>query len=422
MTTLSTAVPGPKVLSRRAPFSGVAPKAKKGSRWTLSGVVVALIGFSVAGSAFRTLRIEVGGLSVHPCVLLSGLLLFSIGLKRLRMFPAPLAIAMGLFLLAFTMAGLLDEQWYLSLPLKLASFMVVVMATSLAVTSRQDLTMGVVGFALGVLVIAIFGTLIGDVGIETFNPLAQGEGNKNTYSLFALPAIAWITMLVLDGRRRATAFTVLLWLAAAVITLPIFLSANRSGWLGVATLGMLLLVGQRQRFKTAFVVAGIAVLLYVGVNELDTGVFTRRLAQTLDAYSSDNLRIALFVECFNIGLEYPLTGMGMVTICYELARRLSPFLAVENDFVGPHNALTFLFGAGGLMLAVPALYLAVTVWRQGKRIVGRTSMTPLRLLFLLWVVRAAFTDEALYAPAFAMAFGFAIAELRLATHEERETT
>ncbi len=407
-------------MNSRFPLSRVVPKTKKASRWTLSGVVVALIGFSVAGSAFRTLRFEVAGLSVHPCVLLSGLLLFSIGLKRLRMFPAPLASAMLLFLVAFTTAGLLDEQWYLSLPIKLASFMVVAVATSLAVTSRQDLTMGIVGFALGVLVIAIFGTLIGDIGIETFNPLAQGEGNKNTYSLFALPAIAWITLLVLDGRPRSTVFTVFLWLAAAVITLPIFLSANRSGWLGVATVALLLLVGQRQRFKTALVVVGIAVLLYVGVNELDTGVFTRRLAQTLDAYSSDNLRVAIFIECFNIGLENPLTGMGMVSICYELARRLSPFLAVENDYVGPHNALTFLFGAGGLMLAIPALYLAITVWRQGKRSYGKSSMSPLRLMFLLWVVRAAFTDEALYAPAFAMAFGFAIAERRLAAQEEQE--
>ncbi|MBX7100004.1 MAG: O-antigen ligase family protein [Myxococcaceae bacterium] len=374
-------------------------------------VWVFLCGVSIAGSGFSAGRLAIGGFLVHPIVVAAAVAFPVLLAQRARQIPPRLAAAMVCFAAAYGLAMFTNGEFYHPPVVKIVSTLMIILTTSLLVQSEADRTAGTVGLMLGVSILALHGLFIGGLGNETFSVLKDASGNKNAFSLYALPTMLVGGALVL---RRGTSLPVRLVVGGGwvLLALTIFLSANRSGWAGVVVVGLALFVGSgRRRLGT---VTGLAVgggLTYLVMTTwFDTGVFERRWAQTVEGYASDDLREELFVECFKLGLENPVLGVGQ-RLDYELAKRVSDH---SFELIGPHNALTALFGLGGLVLVTAWLALGRQLWVIGKGLKETGQRFSLmHLLVALWLFRAAFADETMYSPTFAMCFGLLIGAARL---------
>lgn len=379
-----------------APRAAVAPAP----RFSAQSLLLFAMGLALFGSTFELTRIKVAGFMVHPVLLLTIPAFLLVVPRRFRFFPQSVAGAMLVFEVGWVLCGLLDTQFFYELPVKLFSTLLTVVTVALVVRSELDYRWGVLGLALGVALMASHGLFTGDIGSETFNPVEVG--NKNAFSLYALPALLLSTHMVLQGGWTRM-YRTLLMVTSLVILVTVFSSANRSGWLGAVVVGATLLITQQRRGATT-VLVGLLLLgtIYILNNYLDVGVFERRLDQTINGYQSDDLREALFQQCFWIGIDHPILGIGPYQINFELAHRVDTTMPM----IGPHNAVTFLFGAGGIVLFGTWLWLGRSLWKFGTKAFGKFSI--LHALIVLWVIRGCFSDEVLYSPAFAIAFGLTL--------------
>ena len=213
--------------------------------------------------------------------------------------------------------------------LKLAASIAVMMTVALLVASRADFIFGSVGLCIAIGALAVN-------GLEEERVNLIEVANKNSYSLYALPAVLLALYIAMrtDWKKvpfRKIAVLVAL-IATAVSAVAIFAGGNRSGWLGlgliVVMLGLYLVLSRRLRFSSrsrgvllligmvGIVVAG---LFYKGVEE-----FTYRYQQTVQGYSSDTERWQLFVNAVEIGLENPIRGVCPTYLPVVLEQRFQP--------------------------------------------------------------------------------------------------
>lgn len=373
------------------------------ARLTAGGVVLFVVGLLFFLSRGKESRIGLAGFQVHPTVL-AGFLAAPFAGARLRRFPKQLGQAFAVFAAGMWVVTVFDERLMVSPAVKLMTTLAFTVAVFSMVRSPQDYLAATLGFGVGVAAIGVVGVFTGDVGTETFNPLAS-IGNKNAFSLFGLPCILICAELAMR-RGVSVSIRAVLLACAATVALVIFLSANRSGWLSAVLIGLLLVANRGGRLRGAILVSVVVGTVLFTLNEFfDTGVFERRVNQTLEGYASDTFRIALFKNSFWVGLEHPLVGAGPATFGYELASRVREFEDLEQ--ISPHNAITSTFGVGGLVLVIGWVMVGRALWRHDGAPTGATPM--IRLTLILWLVRGLFTDEVLYAPAFAFVFGLSIA-------------
>jgi hypothetical protein len=311
---------------------------------------------------------------------------------------------------------LADSEREFGIATKITAILIFMAATFAMVRSRADYRAGVVGLLMGVSTIGILGLLSGiDVGAETFNPL-RSVGNKNAFSLMGLPALLLGIELAL---RAKTPFItrIMAVMGCGTVAVVTFASANRSGWLSTAFIAVMVLsvsgLGVRKIATMALVGGGVYLVL---ADVFGAGVFERRYEQTLEGYSSDTLRIELLKGCFWSGVDHPIFGAGPGTLPRELASYCSH--VVDAEVLSPHNAITYIFGLGGVLLVVSFVWLAWALLRLGQPV--GTQPPVIRMVLALWVVRGFFSDEVLFAPAFAFALGLAIAEQVLAMAEKSQ--
>jgi hypothetical protein len=378
-------------------------------------VALALLGLLLAGSGASESRLELAGMSVHPMLLLVAVLAVVHSAVRLKKFPSDLGMSLLGFVVIFGIAVLMDPLMPLNALMKVVSITATIVVAALLVKSERDFRIGVYGMLLGVGAIGLSGILRGEIGAETFNPMHDASGNKNSYSLYALPALL-LGGYVMIQPGISVIRRILVGVGALVIALPVFLSANRSGWLGaVFVVTGLLMQSSGRRPRTLIILATVTLLMWFLLTNIDLGVFERRLDQTIAGYESDDLRQTLLKQCFLIGLDNPLIGVGPNAISFELARRIPGY---EHPFVGPHNAITYLFGAGGAGLVVAWIATGRGLLRQGRALVGnKGGIGLMHLLIGLWLVRGLFTDEILYSPAFGLAFGLVIGLCQVAARD-----
>lgn len=382
------------------------PGAAAPARGGYNRALLWVLGIALGGSGFGRGRIEFGPFLIHPIMFLVSVMLPVLLVQRARWVKANVVTGLAAFAAAQSLAMLSDGDFYYPPVVKFVSVSMVLVTVALLVNSEEDYVTGVVAMMFGVSIIAVHGIVVGAVGVETFSALERANGNKNAFSLYALPVML-LGAEVLLKRRASLIQRITLAVGWVVLAMTIFLSANRSGWVGVILIVFALVVasGRRVILSTAFLSVAGAATYFIMSTWFDTGVFQRRLDQTFEGYSSDDLREALFVKCFEIGLENPILGVGP-KIDYELAHRIP---GQAEDALGPHNAITALFGIGGVVLVAAWLLLGRQLWRAGNDIKdpGR-RFSVMHWLIAVWVFRAAFTDEALYSPAFAMAFGLLV--------------
>lgn len=364
---------------------------------------------SIAGSAWESLRIPLGPLAVHPFMVPAALLFVGVALPRLTRFPANFRLAAVIFFLFYVISTIPQRDGQLSEAIKLGAFLATMMAVAAAIAVLGDAKLGVLGLCIGVAIMAAKGLLAGGEGIQGVNPLGD-LANKNAYSVYALPAIALGGFYLLE--ERGSRLSRLVIGACCLLTAwAIFASGNRSGWIGVALIVVLL--GMRSRGVQTRLVLGMLVIAgYFLVTRITgTEAIDHRVEQTQQGYRGDESREELFRAAMDIGLENPILGVSPQGLQRELARRLHSM----SPQLDPHNTFTHLFAGSGLVTLGAFFFLGWTICtrRPARRTQdlsprARLALSLLRLLVVVFVVRGMFSRELIYNPAVAAAFGVAM--------------
>jgi O-antigen ligase len=376
------------------------------------------MGLLIAASSNPSLRPHLFGLALHPYVVVLVLLL-PFTLRDLRTIPAHI-LALGVLFTALCALAMIDDPLFSSELVKLATAALTVLASALAVRNEKDLIAAVFALMIGTSIIAVAGFLTGTTSAETLAGMnfMEGIGDKNAFSLYALPAILLggylFSALALPWRSR-----LLLAVGTSFLALAIFMTANRSGWLGVFLI-VVMLVGHRFRLRTAlFATALLAIVYFLATRSDAAAMIENRIDQTRDGYSSDDLRKDLLTNAVAIGVENPALGVGPTRLAFQLARRTN----AEMRVVDTHNVFGYIVGAFGLPAS--AVFVALTAslcllsFRRRPSPLSRSAQTLTRMMIVLWVVRGMFSREILYAPTMCMGLGLAVGFYFLAERSAR---
>mgnify|MGYP001594995030 FL=1 len=360
---------------------------------------------AIAGSGSRGLRIELGPLLVHPAMLPLSVLLFGYALPRLRRFPRHILVPGAAFLFFYTLSMLQSDGGLGDLVKVYASFTAMMITPAILVQRESDYRVAVWALVAVSLFFALRALLVS--GVYGANPF-EHVANKNAFSLYVLPGAMLGAEIAVRSPPRNELWRWGLYGALIVVAASVFATANRSGWLGIAVIaGLLVASGRTLRvwFLTMALVAGSYVVLaeYGTTKTVET-----RWEETVEGYSSDDLRWELFREAWRTGLANPVLGVSPAALPTELARRTG----FDAPRIDPHNVIGHIVGGGGLTLLAMFLWLGWAIWRKPRQGLASpgvlTAHRTLHMLLILWLVRGMFTREILYGPAFSIAVGVAI--------------
>jgi O-antigen ligase len=285
--------------------------------------------------------------------------------------------------------------------------LVTIITCALLVRKRGDFVAGSLGLCIGVALLAIRGVTADAHGGED---IMEGA-NKNSYSLYALPALLLAGFICTRWKdvpkiiKLALIFCMLPTLAA------IFMGGNRSGYVGAVLVGLMIFWDQRGRGM--ILVGAVALVVAVLIVQFgDTEVLDRRINQTIEGNKSDDLRVAIIQACAEIALENPLIGVSPQQLPFEIARKVESSNWNQLD---SHNVFGHIAAGSGLICftALIAAGWAMWTWGPGLRKIPKDDplYAPrrlLRMMVLLWVIRGLFTREVLYNPSFCIALGLVI--------------
>ncbi len=390
----------------------VPPRARDAPVSPVAGLL-AFGALTIALSALPALRPNIGGLSAHPYLFVI-LLLAPLTVAKLSIGPRRVVAAATAFAAVF-MVALLPAGFALSEAIKLVAAMLTILAPVVLLRTQREVTLVVVCLAVAIAFISLRGLALGEgQGMGDMGGInaMKGIGNKNSFSLYALPSLllsGWLltrNMLVQWQRPIVVA-------SMLVITAAVFSSANRSGWIGVVFVGLMLLSG-RLSLRTLLLigVTTTSVYLYVGQQQGTRVMLQRRMDQTVGSNDSDERRKELVTTSFRIAAENPLLGVGP----QRLPMRLGRALGVPPPGVEPHNVFAYVAGGCGFpaMAAFMALLGSLAFpWRHTNAMRLCPSRWLPLMMTMLWMFRGLFTHEILFSPTFAMGLGVSIALLTL---------
>ncbi|MEI7688232.1 MAG: O-antigen ligase family protein, partial [Planctomycetota bacterium] len=298
---------------------------------------------------------------------------------------------------------------------KLGSAFVTIVTTALLVRKRGDFVAGALGLSIAVALLAVVALRVeAKAGVE-----AMEGANKNSYSMFALPAVLLAGYICLHMQNVPVIFKGV-FVACTLPTLAaIFMSGNRSGYLGAVIVGGMLFWGKRGRGMILVGFIGAAVAMWV-IASGATKVFDERMRQTIQGNESDDYRIAILTSCLHIGLENPIIGISPQKIGFEIGRRTS--VKHHYNVIDSHNVFAHVWAASGLICFTAMIAVGWAMWtykpRDGRPFAKkdplRMAWSLLRILVFLWVTRGLFTRDILYNPSFNICFGLSIGLCMLA--------
>ncbi len=252
--------------------------------------------------------------------------------------------------------------------------------------------------------------------------------NKNSYSLYALPAMLMAGFICI----RMTNVPIIFRGTLVVLTLPaivaIFLSANRSGYLGCVLVGLMLFWDRRGRGMLVIgAIAAIAILWVVKFGSTET--FDERMKQTVEGNESDDYRVAILISCAEIALTNPVIGVSPQMLPKRLGRIAIVSGGHSVDAIYAHNVFGHVAAASGLICFAGLIAVGITIFTvklsDGRQPVPkddprREARKLMRMMIVLWAIRGMFTHEILYNPACNIALGLAIGLFILAQSQTRD--
>ena len=217
-------------------------------------------GVLVAGSGFMALRPEVFGLRMHPYILPLALAFPFVFLARFDVFPSKVLAALLVFVAIYIFSVFNGASVSVGEIFKVVSALVTIVTCALLVRRRGDFVIGALGLSIAVAMLAIHG-LREDVaggGVD----MMEGA-NKNSYSLFALPAFLLAGYIVINLQSTpmyVKGMFAVCTLPALVVT---FMGGNRSGYLGAVLIAVMLFWNRRGKGLIFVAVLGSAVAFWI---------------------------------------------------------------------------------------------------------------------------------------------------------------
>jgi len=377
---------------------------------SLNGILLFVTSLLVVASGLSSLRPVVAGLALHPYLVPVALAFPLVFMSRGQEFPIRVLVALVIFTGMFFFSAASGATRGLGEVFKLGTSVVVIVTCALLVRRRGDFVAGALGLSIAVALLAVRGLQSDSVeGVQAI----QGA-NKNSYSLFALPAMLLSGYIVLHFKTLPVVVKGLFVGCTIPALAAIFMSGNRSGYVGAVLVGLMLFWDRRG--KGLLLVGAIAAIVAFWIVQFgSTKVLDERLKQTVQGTESDNLRRELLVICLDIGLENPLVGVSPQTLPFEIGRRIGAKQHVR--VLEPHNVFAYIFAGSGLICFTALAAVAWTLWSLKPRRGGpigdkgdpfREARRLMRMFIILWVTRGIFTAEILYNPATLVAAGLII--------------
>ncbi|HTU24667.1 MAG TPA: O-antigen ligase family protein [Pirellulales bacterium] len=403
--------------TQRAPTVPLERSAAAPSKLTITGMILFVTCVLMFGSGFKAFRPEVGGLLVHPFLFPLAAVAPFLLINRLKAFPARLLTAFLIFYMLYVLSNLAGGLRAASEIVKFTTAGVAIIGTAMLVRSRSDFVAGVIGLGIASGSMGLFGlrTMGSATGVE-----ALDVGNKNAFSLFVLPAILLCGYMFFEApvnsRTMRMVIKALCVSAILACVLAIFLSGNRSGYLGCVVIGAMLLK-EKKLYGMLLVGMMAAGLVYAMMSLQKTDVFQHRWNQTFhEKNESDELRGHIILACIRIGFEYPITGVG----ANMLPTTIGSFVGGQHagmQNIESHNVFAHIWGSAGILCFCSLVYVAWVLWFMtpppNKADVALASeftraQRLVRMMVILWIIRGCFTSAILYNPGFSMGLGLAI--------------
>jgi hypothetical protein len=379
---------------------------------TLNGLVLFITCLLVVASGYLNLRPQIMGLALHPYLVPMVLALPLVFLARINLFPVRVLVSLLVFWFMYCFSVLSGEGLPMGEIFKISSGVLTIITVALLVRRRGDFVAGALGLSIAIALLAARG--LQDAPGGGVDPM---EGaNKNSYSLFALPAI--LVAGFISSRMTSVPIVTRGLLAASALPAlaAIFMSANRSGYLGAALIGLLLFWDRRGRGMFMVAAAAGAIMLWMS-SYGNTTVFDERMRQTVEGTHSDDLRVAIITSCAWIALENPIIGVSPSGLPWEIGRRTNVGHVHLMSRLDSHNVFGHVAAGSGLICLAALLAVGFTLWNlrsaDGQPLTSndkdaRQALTLMRMMILLWVVRGMFTREILYNPACAIGIGLCL--------------
>jgi hypothetical protein len=377
-----------------------------------------LIGLLVVASGYMSLRPQIMGLALHPSLVPIALAFPITALSRLGLIPIRIVASLVLFVTIYCFSIINGASFSLSEMFKVVAAGITVLTCAMLIRRRGDFVAGVLGLTLGVAWLAA-PALANDAaaGVD----LMDGA-NKNAYSLYALPSLLYAGFICTRWKTVPNILKLIMLGGMFLQLTGIFLSGNRSGYLGAVIVAGMLFWDQKGKgllLGGALAIAVAAVLIVSGRTE----VFDRRMEQTVDGNKSDDLRIEIIQSCIELMMENPVIGVSPQKLHAEIARKVQ---SINRAQIDSHNVFAHVGAASGIFCFASLMALGWALWTVAPGI-GKLAKTdplyaPRRLMQMtvaLWVIRGLFTREILYNPAFCIVLGLGIGLCVLAMQERK---
>ena len=402
--------------------------ATRYDRWGRSTLVFCS-GFFLLGSLSPWGRSQVGPFLLHPYLLPLGMMVLLGGLRKLVELEHRLQLALVAFLALFT-ADCLQGGIHFVEPAKMLITIATIWSFAVLLRDRSEVTLASLGATMAMAVISLPTILAPKTNLTGYGgTLAGGFGNKNTYSLYALPMILLSLHFLLDSRCNGK----LRWafgICAGLASIGILSSGNRSGYLGLAVIIALVILRRRKPREVAAVAIGAAVVFFLLSTFGSSKAFWFRLSDPSTSQASDAVRVDILGKAMSIGWHNPLIGVGPPNVSNAISTSVGYSIQMNlSGGLDAHNLYAYLFAGGGfpLIILMGILLIVLMSWPSAWRSTGPPSaaasagMALMQSMVILFAVRAWFSEDALTTPGFPIAFGIILAmiaaETRLAQRE-----
>lgn len=371
-------------------------------RWAF--LVAVLFAFSTNAEY----RVNLFGLLVHPYLFLLPVAWLLGGLS-ISTLPSAVRVSLFGFFFIFSFACLQNIN-PLSEIFKVGASLLTFVFFAISIRSEKDFRIISWAFFLCALIIGIQGLLLGEetsrgARLSGINVL-EGLGNKNAQSLYTLPGIFLGILLLLKYiSERKLLLILVLSLSIFFILVSIFLSANRSGWLGLFIILLSFVVHMGVGGRSILLACVFSLLSYFIIDRYASDIVEHKSEQTLEGYSSDVGRQRLAIMAFEMGFENPVLGVGMDELHRQLAYKLglNRYGVEKTD---SHILWGYLFGATGIFSFVSFAFFLLSLTKKrfyDKKIqiqyIHRARVLAIGFV-ILFVVRSLFSREILYSPTF----------------------
>ncbi|MEX2113429.1 MAG: O-antigen ligase family protein [Pirellulales bacterium] len=377
---------------------------------SLNGLLLFAASFLVVGSGFQSMRPEIMGLLLHPYLIPVALAFPFVVMMRFGAFPGRIAAALVCFIAIYYFSILAGGGIVLGEVFKMASSGLTIVTCALLVRRRGDFVAGSLGLGIAVAILAVRGLQ----GESDGGGSALDAANRNAYSLFALPPILLGGFICLRMPTVSMVVKGILVACTLAALATIFMSANRSGYLGSALIALMLFWNRRGR--GLLLVGFVAGTLVLWISQFgDTKVFDERIRQTMEGNASDDYRLEIIRTCIEIGLSNPVIGVSPQNLPLELGRRNQVGHGV--GYINSHNIFGHILAGSGIFCFLALAAVAASMWfwkpRNGIAICGKDdplyeARSLMRMIIVLWAVRGVFTNDILYNPSFNIGIGLCI--------------